>query len=507
MTASDTVLKLHAADNVAIALCDLAAGDAVAGGGVVARGDIPRGHKVAVFDIGAGQPVTKLGQPIGVANAVISAGDHVHVHNITADPASTGPLPEEYRAVWETTDTTSGFMGYRRDDGRCGTRNYIGIISTVNCSATVVRKVIEQFSDSEIAEFRNVDGIVPVTHTSGCGMAADSAGLTLLQRTLRGFITHPNFGGVLVIGLGCEVNDAAQLLASEPPIASCAGLRVMTIQAEGGTRQAVEAGAAHVRELLHYANSAVRESLPASCLTLGLQCGASDSYSAITANPALGVAADCLVRAGGTVLLAETPEIHGAEHLLYRRAASFAAVQKLQERLKWWQQYVAMNGASLNNNPSPGNIAGGISTILEKSLGAVAKSGSSPLRDVIDYGERVRGPGFVFMDSPGYDPCSVTGEIASGANVICFTTGRGSVFGAKPSPSIKIATHTELATRMAEDMDFNSGPVLDGGMSLEEAGEQIFSLILDVASGRRSASELSGFGDLEFVPWQLGAVL
>jgi altronate hydrolase len=505
--AGKALLQLHADDNVAVAMRALSAGEPLPGHDVLPRDEIPEGHKMALVAIPQGASVRKFGQVIGRASEAIAAGRHVHVHNVSAEHGRGVADGQSFCAPWPVTDVDAAFEGYLRDNGRAGTRNYVGVVATVNCSATVVRKIAEQFTDDDLREFPNVDGIVPVTHSSGCGMASDGEGLRILQRTLRGFIAHPNFGAVLVIGLGCEVNEVDRLLELEPPLAVGAALRAMTIQGVGGTRNAISAGAAELRELLQLANESERQKVSAARLTLGLQCGASDGYSGISANPALGFAADRLVRAGGTVMLAETPEIHGAEHLLLRRAESAAVVEGLTERLDWWQDYVKKNGATLDNNPSPGNIAGGISTILEKSLGAVAKSGSSPLRAVIAYGAAVPVTGFVFMDSPGYDPCSVTGEIAAGANVICFTTGRGSVFGAKPSPSIKIATNSELARRMGGDIDFDSGTVLSGDSSLEDAGNRIFELILEVASGKRSASELSGFGDLEFVPWQLGAVL
>lgn len=507
MTANLAILKLHADDNTGVAMRAVSAGDELADFGIVARGDIAAGHKVALAAIPKDDIVRKFGQVIGFATVDIDAGSHVHTHNVRAEyPEAEGNILTGM-PPWKISDTAAAFNGYRRDTGLVGTRNYVGIVSTVNCSATVVRKIAAAFSEEALSAYSNVDGIVPITHTSGCGMASDGEGLELLQRTLRGFIRHANFGGVLVIGLGCEVNDVGRLLGAMPGTADNASLRTMTIQEVGGTQNAIAAGIDAVRELLAIADRAQRTPCPAAALKLGLQCGGSDSFSAISANPALGVAADRLVRAGGSVVLAETPEIAGAENLLMQRADSLQVVEQLQERLAWWKQYVARHGATLNNNPSPGNIAGGISTILEKSLGAVAKSGTSPLRAVIRYAETIPSSGFVFMDSPGYDPCSVTGEIAAGANVICFTTGRGSVFGARPSPSIKLATNSDLARRMGGDIDFDCGPVLNGDMTLEQAGEGIFKLILETASGRKSASEISGFGDLEFVPWQLGAVL
>jgi len=505
MTRTEPIIRLREDDDVAVALEALAPGMRIAG--IDVAEDIPQGHKLALRPIAAGAAVRKFGQAIGLAAGPIDAGRHVHVHNLEVPDAASMPGPDAYPAAWEASDGDSTFDGFPRNDGRAGTRNYLGVIATVNCSATVVCRIADALGEEELAAHANVDGIVPITHTTGCGMAAGGDGLKLLRRTLRGFIRHPNFGGVLVVGLGCEMNEVGRLLDDDPALARGPALRAMTIQDAGGTRAAIERGAGELRELLAIANEASRRTLPAKLLTLGLQCGASDGYSGISANPALGFAADRLVRAGGSVLLAETPEIHGAEHLLLARAESAEVAKALEARLAWWQDYVARHGSTLNNNPSPGNIEGGISTILEKSLGAVAKSGSSPLRAVIDYGAPLPVSGFAFMDSPGYDPCSVTGEIASGANLIAFTTGRGSVFGAKPAPSIKLATNSELAARMSEDIDYDCGAVLDGKRSLEDAGREIFELLLETASGRVSASEASGFGDLEFVPWQIGAVL
>jgi altronate hydrolase len=398
------------------------------------------------------------------------------------------------------------FSGFRRSNGSVATRNFVGIISTVNCSATVVRQITAKFSPEVLARYPNVDGICPITHTTGCGMPGSGPGIDVLRRTLGGYIKHPNMAGVLVVGLGCEVNDIGNLLRSLG-VAESDTLRTLAIQDAGGTRPAIDKAAGIVEELLAMANRAERSPVPVSAISLALQCGGSDSFSGVSANPALGYAADLLVAAGGTVILGETPEIYGAEHLLLNRAASPAVAEALLERLDWWQKYVAANGASLNNNPSPGNIAGGISTILEKSLGAVMKSGTSPLRGVYQYAEAISTPGFAFMDSPGYDPCSITGEIASGANIVCFTTGRGSVFGAKPVPSLKLATNSAMAARMHEDMDYDCGRILSGDKTLAEAGAEIFELIVQTAGGHKSASELHGLGDFEFVPWQIGAVL
>jgi altronate hydrolase len=494
-------LLLHPDDDVAVAVAELPG--------------VPRGHKVAVRDIPAGTAVRKYGQVIGVATAPIAAGEHVHTHNL-----GMLELAQDYEFGTDVrTDMRTGvrggveataaaavaegaapltFQGIVRPDGRVATRNYIGILTSVNCSATVAKMIAGRFP--ALDEFPNVDGVVAVTHGTGCGMAADGEGIALLRRTLNGYARHPNFAALLVIGLGCEVN---QLTGFELP----AGTPMMTIQELGGTAATVRAGVARIRELLPVANEVERVPLPVSELVLGLQCGGSDAYSGITANPALGAAADLLVSHGGTAILAETPEVYGAEHLLTRRAVSRAVGERLIERIRWWESYTKSHGGSMDNNPSPGNKEGGLTTILEKSLGAVAKGGTSPLTAVYEYAEPVTERGFVFMDSPGYDPCSVTGEVASGANVVCFTTGRGSVFGCRPVPSLKLASNSEMYRAMAEDMDVNCGAITDGESSVADMGRQIFDLVVATASGRRTASEELGFGDEEFVPWQLGAVM
>ena len=512
----DPLLVLAPGDAVAVARTDLPAGTraAVAGSEVVLRADVPAGHKVALAAVPAGEPVRKYGQLIGLASADIAPGDHVHVHNLAftasrgggGDPmAEVGvdarpvpPVPAAERAT---------FQGYVRADGRVATRNYIGVLTSVNCSATAARRIADTFRYSgELDEHPDVDGVVALTHGTGCGMDARGEGAQLLRRTITGYAQHPNFAALLVIGLGCEVNQVADLTRGFqlPP-----GVPVvaMTIQELGGTVRTVAEGVARVRELLPVVGAAKRQPVPASEIVLGLNCGGSDGWSGITANPALGVASDLLVAQGGTSVLAETPEVYGAEHLLTRRAVSDEVAQKLLRRIRWWEEYTAAHGGSMDNNPSPGNKAGGLTTILEKSLGAVAKGGTSPLTAVYEYAERISERGFGFMDTPGYDPVSVTGLVAGGANVVCFTTGRGSVFGCKPAPSIKLATNSDVFRRMGDDMDVDCGRILSGEQTVEEAGREIFRLFLDVASGRRSKSEELGVGDEEFQPWQLGAVM
>ncbi len=508
MTMSRTI-RLHEKDNVVVARVAIAKGTSLNGEGLVANEDIPAGHKVATRPIANGGPITKFNQTIAFATADIAAGDHVHTPNAAygrferdstacVDAHPTDYVPEAERAT---------FQGYRRASGKAGTRNYVGILTSVNCSATVARLIAEAFhGPGALADYPNVDGVVALVHTTGCGMRAGGEGHELLNRTIAGYAVHPNLAGVLLIGLGCEVAQVGDIesLADRP---GAPPTRTMTIQEEGGTRRTVEKGIAIVREMLVEANKARRETIPASELTLALQCGGSDGYSGIGANPALGVAADLLVRHGGTAILSETPEIYGAEHLLVRRAVNDGVAAKLIERIKWWEDYTARNGGEIDNNPAPGNKAGGLTTILEKALGSAAKGGTTNLVDVYRYAEPITAKGFVFMDSPGFDPTSATGQVASGANIICFTTGRGSVFGFKPVPSIKIATNTPMYERMTEDMDVNCGAIIDGTATIEEMGARIFEEVLAIASGTPSKSEALGFGDNEFAPWQLGAVM
>ena len=418
-----------------------------------------------------------------------------------------GAKPTQYAAEKAT------FMGIVRPDGRVATRNFIGLLSTVNCSATVVRAIADHFSarhsgesGDPLADYPNVDGVVALAHGTGCGMGSVGEPIDVLRRTLGGYAKHPNFAGVLVIGLGCESNQISSLLGAQR-LKESDLLRTFSIQDSGGTRKAIAQGIAQVKEMLATANNVRREVVPASHLMLGLQCGGSDGYSGITANPALGRAVDLLVEHGGTAILSETPEIYGAEHLLTRRAVSRAVGETLIKRIKWWEDYTERTGGEMNNNPSPGNKAGGLTTILEKSLGAVAKGGTTNLVAVYEYAQPVTEKGFVFMDTPGYDPVSATGQVAGGANVICFTTGRGSAYGCAPSPSLKLSTNTALWNRQEEDIDINCGEIVDGNATVDEVGERFFRMILDTASGTKTKSELHGYGQSEFVPWQLGPVM
>ncbi|MBC7676066.1 MAG: altronate dehydratase [Rhodoferax sp.] len=500
-------IRLHSDDNVIIALQDLAAGQTVPGLNVPLMQPVPRGHKFAVQPIATGACVIRYGQIIGVATGDIAMGEHVHTHNLGmgahdqdyAFSTDLRPLPQ--------IDGPRTFMGYHRADGGVGTRNYLGILTSVNCSGSVARFIAEACDrDGWLADFPNIDGVVPIVHGTGCGMSGKDEGYDTLFRTLQGYARNPNFGGILLVGLGCEVLQIPDLIGAGRMRAD-GNFRYMTIQQTGGTRRTIDRGIAVLKEMAVVANEVSRSPAGLKHLMVGMQCGGSDGYSGITANPALGAASDLLVAHGGTTILSETPEIYGAEHLLTRRAVSPEVGAKIVERIRWWEDYTSRNGGEMDNNPSPGNKKGGLTTILEKSLGAVAKGGTAPLTQVYKFAEPITEHGFVYMDSPGYDPCSVTGQIASGANLIAFTTGRGSVSGYKPTPCIKLATNTEMYDRMAEDMDINCGDIITDGVSLEAKGREIFELFLRIASGEETKSEALGFGGAEFVPWQMGAVM
>jgi altronate hydrolase len=506
LTKTSLTIRLHADDDVVIARQQLVSGTALIDEKVTVSGLVPPGHKVATRAIPAGAPVKRYNQIIGFAKRAIAPGEHVHLHNLAM-----GDFARDYAFGADAkptryVDPPAAFQGIVRPDGRVATRNYLGILSTVNCSATVAHGIADHFKTRGLANFPNVDGVVALTHGSGCGMDVNGESMHVLRRTLGGYARHANFAGVLIVGLGCEANQVSALLGAEQ-LSEGPLLRTFSIQDTGGTAKTIARGVAMIEEMLPVANAVRRETVPASQLVLGLQCGGSDGYSGITANPALGAAVDLLVRHGGTAILSETPEIYGAEHLLTRRAVSREVGEKLVERIRWWEDYTARNKGEMNNNPSPGNKAGGLTTILEKSLGAVAKGGTTNLVAVYEYAEPVSAKGFVYMDTPGYDPVSATGQVAGGANMICFTTGRGSAYGCAPSPSLKLSTNTALWNRQEEDIDINCGEIVDGTSTVEAMGERFFRLLLDTASGKKSKSELHGYGQNEFVPWYLGAVM
>ncbi len=503
-----TTVSLSPDDNVAVALKELSPGTGLDTDNVVCREKIPAGHKVVIRKINAHEPIRKYGQIIGFASKTLEPGYHVHTHNaeilefvrdyaISKDTRPTQFIREEDRATFE---------GFVREDGRVGTRNYIGVLSTVNCSASVARFIADSFTEDMFEEFPDVDGVVALGHGSGCGQGSDGEGFRLLQRILAGYAQHPNFAGILIVGLGCEVNYVDCLMGNMG-LKGGPSLRTIEIQGSGGIRKTVKHGIEAVHEMLPGANQVKRRPLSAGHIILGLECGGSDAFSGISANPALGAAVDLLVRHGGTAILSETPEIYGAEHLLTRRAVNPEVGEKLVRLIRWWEEYTTSQGGKIDNNPSPGNKAGGLTTILEKSLGASSKGGSTNLVDVYGYAEPVSAKGLVFMDTPGYDPVSVTGMIAGGANVVCFTTGRGTVCGFKPVPTIKLASNTEMYRNLSGDMDINCGRIVDGEASVREMGEIIFRMILETASGKKTKSEELGLGDNEFVPWQIGPVM
>ncbi len=508
------VIYLNSLDNTCVAARPLAGGTVITAGDVQVTIDtpVPLGHKIAIKPIAKDEPVRKYGQIIGFASEAIKPGAWVHSHNVAI-----GEFVRDYASATETpppptpiTDRT--FMGYRRADGKAGTRNYLAIISTVNCSASVSKYIAERFDDSLLKDYPNIDGVIALKHDNGCAMQFGGLQHKMLNRVMGGMAKHANIGGYLLCNLGCETGTLGSLLEGQKLVqidgttGQSSGPPVFTMQDYGGTTKTVEAAVKQVAQMLPAVNDVKRVPIPASEIVLATECGGSDGNSGITANPAVGFASDMLVACGGTSILSETSEIFGAEHLLTRRAVSTQVADKLIERIKWWQWYAGVFGCELDNNPSAGNKAGGLTTIAEKSLGAVAKGGSSALVDVYEYAEQVTAKGFVVMDTPGFDPPSVTGMVAGGANVVVFTTGRGSCFGCKPSPSIKIATNTPMYDKMIDDMDINAGEVL-AGKPVEEVGREIFEHILTVASGEQTKSEQHGIGEEEFCPWIIGPVL
>ena len=505
-TITGPIIRLHPGDNVVVARVDIPIGTKIPSENMVSRSQVSAGYKIAARKILKGEPILKYSVTIGFANVDIEPGTMVHSHNTEfrefdrdyAYASAYKPvemIPEAQRAT---------FQGYVRPNGQVGTRNFIGILSTVNCSATVVKKIAEWFTPERMAEFPHVDGVVAFSHSIGCGMEMSGEPMALLRRTMAGYARHPNLAGALIIGLGCERNQLKGLL-EEQELAGLPNLKTFVMQETGGTTKTIQAGIEAVRALLPAANQARRQTVSASHLSVGLQCGGSDGFSSITANPALGAAVDLLARHGGTGILSETPEIYGVEHTLTRRAASKEIGEKLIERIRWWKDvYSVGRDVQINGTVSPGNQIGGLANIFEKSLGSSMKGGTGPMMGVYKYAEPITEHGFVFMDTPGYDPVSATGQIAGGANLIAFTTGRGSMFGSKPAPCVKLATNTPMFKRLEDDMDINCGEILDGTVSVQEMGQRIFELFLRTASGEPSKSELLGLGDHEFVPWQIG---
>jgi altronate hydrolase len=505
-TITGPVIRLHPTDNVVIARIDVAIGTPVPSEDFICRSQVTAGYKIAARSIKKGEPIRKYNVVIGFAATDIAPGTMVHSHNVEFREFDRDyAFSEEYRPVEMVPEAERAtFQGIVRENGEVATRNYIGVLSTVNCSATVVHKIAEWFTPERLADYPNVDGVVAFSHSIGCGMEMSGEPMALLRRTMAGYARHPNLAAALIVGLGCERNQLAGLMDQED-LKVDSRLHTFIMQENGGTRKTIEAGIKAVKDLLPEANRVKRTTVPASHLKIGLQCGGSDGFSSITANPSLGAAVDLLVRHGGTAILSETPEIYGVEHTLTRRAVSREVGQKLVDRIRWWKdEYSVGRDVQINGQVSPGNQVGGLANIFEKSIGSSMKGGTGPLMEVYRYAEPVRKHGLVFMDTPGFDPVSATGQIAGGANLIAFTTGRGSMFGAKPVPSLKLATNTPMYTRLTEDMDLNCGGILDGVASIESTGREIFEALLKAASGEPTKSEVLGLGDHEFVPWQIG---
>lgn len=510
MNLTDAAIILHPDDDVAVVKTPVMAGTTLLQGShaITLNAMIPTAHKVALRHIAQDQPVRRYGQIIGFATRDISPGDHVHTHNLSVqDFARDYMVGSEVRPVdYVPENERRTFMGFKRANGKVGTRNFIAVISSVNCSAHTSREVSRYFTPERLAQYPNIDGVIALSHSLGCGSRLGGLGYRLLQRTLAGFAVNPNVAACVFVGLGCETNQVDSILETYGLNMNGHSVPRFTIQESGGIRKTMEATIAKVEELLPIANEAVRTPQQISELMLALQCGGSDGWSGVTANPLLGRVADEIVRQGGTAVLAETPEVYGAEHLLTRRAVSQEVAQKLIDRIAWWKDYTAKNDMEIDNNPSVGNKLGGLTTIYEKSLGAVAKGGTMPMTGVFEYAEPVNVRGFTMMDTPGYDPVSVTGQVAGGCNIVLFTTGRGSAFGFKPAPSIKVSTNTAIYEHMIDDMDYDAGAILNG-LDPQAAADQLLDLVIAVASGQPSKSEAQGIGESEFNPWLIGATM
>jgi len=506
-TAENSAIQLHPSDDVAIARVPLSPGTELSIGGRTVRvlDPIPAGHKLALNHKPSGEMLHRYGQRIGRATREIEVGQHVHVHNLSfQELESVYEFPERELAPPTYPKNGPKFLGYQREDGRAGTRNYIAVVAASNCAAHTVEQIAKSYENEPLP--RNVDGVVAFPHGEGCGMT-QGPDKVQLQRTLAGVLDHPNVSAALIIGLGCEVNQIDHYLGPRADGAPPRPERLvgLTVQGSGGTRGTVEAARRAIGKLLQQAEAETRVEIPASKIVLGLNCGGSDSFSGITANPALGVCSDMLAAIGATSVLAETTEIFGAEHLLVRRARNRAVAERLLSFIEGYKKYLRQFGGSFDDNPSPGNKEGGLTNIIEKSLGAVAKAGTSPLMDAVDYAERIASPGFVFMNTPGYDPPSLTGLAAGGCNVIVFTTGRGSAIGFPSVPVIKISSNSSTYNRMRDNMDINAGTIADGNRTVEEVGREIFDTVLRVASGEVTCAER--MGHKEFVPWRIGPVM
>lgn len=499
------VIRLDPANTVVVAREDIRKGTRIDSEGLTALADIPAGHKLATRALRRGEPVLKYATVIGYAGEDLAPGTYLHTHNVLVDEIQKDyRFGQDYRPAQLLPQAErETFMGYRRADGRVGTRNVIGVFITVNCSATVARKIAQYFDEERLEDYPNVDGVVPFIHQQGCGMEQTGEPIDLLRRTLKGYIQHPNIAGALIVGLGCERNNLERFFEATA-LETGTMLRSLRMQTLGGTAETIRQGRAMVREMLAEANRATRSPCSSEHIRIGLQCGGSDGFSGLSANPALGRAVDRLARNGGTAILSETPELYGIEHTLTARARDESVGRALLDRIRWWLDYTEGRDVQMQGVVGPGNQDGGLANIVEKALGGAKKGGSTGIEAVYRYAEKVDHSGLVLMDTPGYDPVAATGQIAGGANLICFTTGRGSCFGSYPAPTIKLASNTPMYNRMKGDMDINCGPVIDGTATLEQMGDAIFRSILDVASGQRTKSEALGVGAEEFAPWPIG---
>jgi altronate hydrolase len=494
---------VHAEDDVAVAVRELAAGDRVevAGRVIELTEPIPRGHKVALRAVRAGESVRKFGWPIGRATRDIAAGTLVHTGNLATrldgldeyryQPDVNALEVAAHPAASKGPDT---FMGYRRADGRVGTRNEIWILCTVGC----VARTAERIARLGAAQFGGqVDGIHAFTHPFGCSQLGDD--LKRTRRVLASLAMHPNAGGVLIVGLGCESNQLDRLLATMEGV-DRSRLRAFTAQSAGDE---TEEGLAALDELVRIASRDRREPCPLSALTIGLKCGGSDGLSGITANPLVGHVANRISAAGGTPILTEIPEVFGAEQLLMQRAVSENVFHGIVSVVNDFKRYFLDNGQPIYENPSPGNIAGGITTLEEKSLGAVQKGGRAPVTQVLRYGERATLPGLALLEAPGNDAVSSTALVAAGATVLLFTTGRGTPLGF-PVPTLKISSNSALAQKKGHWIDFDAGTVL-AGKKMHDAGEELMRLVIETASGTPARNEVNG--EREISLWKSGVTL
>jgi altronate hydrolase len=502
-TAENSVIHLHETDNIAVARVPLSPGQQLKVDGIVVAvlDSVPAGHKVALQHIAPGHTIVRYGQVMGRARLPIGPGNHVHVHNVSFEELSFAyEFPASETPLHPAPSGLPTFLGYPREDGRVGTRNYIAVVAASNCAAHTAELIASSYDGETLPP--DVDGVVAFPHGEGCGHSI-GPDTDQLRRVLAGVLDHPNVAGAVILGLGCETNQITHYLGDNAP--KSGRLAGLTLQSSGGTRGTVEAARRQIASLMERAADEKRVQSPASKIILGLNCGGSDSFSGITANPALGVCSDMLAEINATAVLAETTEIFGAEHLLVRRARNRSVAEKLLGFVSSYKAYLNRFGGSFDDNPSPGNKEGGLTNILEKSLGAVAKAGTSPLNDAVEYGERITAPGFVFMNTPGYDPVSLTGLAAGGVNVIAFTTGRGSAIGFPTIPVVKISSNSHTYRRMQDNMDINAGRIADGEANVAQVGREIFEMVLRVASGERTCSER--LGHKEFVPWRIGPVM